>query len=89
MSIYVNCIFFIFFDLSVFAMQNEDGKVVDIYVPRKCSATNKLLHSKDHAAVQLNLGHVDQNGVYTGQYTTVALSGFVRKLGNSDDAVNR
>lgn len=42
------------------------------------SSTNRLITSKDHASVQLNVGHVDENGVYTGQFTTFALCGFVR-----------
>ncbi|KAH9298754.1 hypothetical protein KI387_030436, partial [Taxus chinensis] len=42
------------------------------------SATNRLITSKDHASVQINTGHLDENGVYTGQFTTFALCGFVR-----------
>ncbi|KAG6528170.1 hypothetical protein ZIOFF_010320 [Zingiber officinale] len=42
------------------------------------SATNRLITAKDHASVQINIGHLDDNGVYTGQYTTFALSGFIR-----------
>ena len=42
------------------------------------SSTNRLITSKDVASVQLNVGHVDENGVYTGQFTTFALCGFVR-----------
>ena len=42
-----------------------------------CSWTNRLIEAKDHASVQINIGHLDQSGVY-GKYTTVALSGFVR-----------
>jgi small subunit ribosomal protein S21e len=37
-----------------------------------------LITSKDVSSVQLNVGHVDENGVYTGQFTTFALCGFVR-----------
>nr|ABK24116.1 unknown [Picea sitchensis] len=59
-------------------MQNEEGQNIDLYIPRKCSATNRLITSKDHASVQLNIGHLDENGIYTGQFTTFALSGFVR-----------
>lgn len=101
-------------------MQNEEGTVVDLYVPRKwyifsvfvtnftpfslivdliikkkllflklkevffllfwlfSSATNRLITAKDHASVQINIGHVDENGIYTGQFTTFALSGFIR-----------
>ncbi|CAL4931065.1 unnamed protein product [Urochloa decumbens] len=59
-------------------MQNEEGKMVDLYVPRKCSATNRIITAKDHASVQINIGHVDENGLYDGRFTTFALSGFVR-----------
>ncbi|CAN6292113.1 unnamed protein product [Urochloa humidicola] len=59
-------------------MENEEGKVVDLYVPRKCSATNRIITAKDHASVQINIGHLDENGLYNGQFTTFALSGFVR-----------
>ncbi|PKA57382.1 40S ribosomal protein S21 [Apostasia shenzhenica] len=60
-------------------MQNEEGHLVDLYIPRKCSATNRLITAKDHAAVQINIGHLDENGVYIdGHFTTFALSGFIR-----------
>lgn len=42
------------------------------------SATNRLITAKDHASVQINVGHLDENGIYNGQFTTFALSGFVR-----------
>lgn len=42
------------------------------------SATNRLITAKDHASVQINIGHLDENGIYTGQYTTIALCGFIR-----------
>ena len=42
------------------------------------SATNRLITSKDHASVQLNVGHLDEFGRYTGQFTTYALCGFIR-----------
>ena len=42
------------------------------------SATNRLITSKDYASVQLNIGHLDADGIYTGQFTTLALCGFVR-----------
>ena len=28
-------------------MQNEEGKIIDLYLPRKCSATNRLIPSKE------------------------------------------
>ncbi|XP_024361949.1 small ribosomal subunit protein eS21y [Physcomitrium patens] len=70
-------------------MQNEEGENVDLYIPRKCSSTNRLITSKDVASVQLNVGHLDENGVYTGQFTTFALCGFVRAQGDADSALDR
>merc|ERR1712147_580401 len=59
------------------------------YIPRKCCVTNRLLTSKDHASVQLNVGHVSQNGVYTGDYTVYCFSGKIRRQGESDTGLNR
>ena len=69
-----------------FKMLNEEGENVDLYIPRKCSWTNRLIEAKDHASVQINIGHLDQSGVYNGKYTTVALSGFVRCMVSNLDA---
>ncbi|CAM8935690.1 unnamed protein product [Rhodiola kirilowii] len=70
-------------------MQNEEGQNVDLYIPRKCSATNRLITSKDHASVQINIGHLDENGVYNGQFTTFALCGYVRAQGDADSGLDR
>lgn len=59
-------------------MQNEEGENMDLYIPRKCSATNRLITAKDHASVQINLGHLDERGIYTGNFSTFALSGYIR-----------
>ena len=32
-------------------MLNDEGKCVDLYIPRKCDYTNKLLSSKDKSSV--------------------------------------
>jgi small subunit ribosomal protein S21e len=63
------------------------------------SSTNRLITSKDHASVQLNVGHLDANGIYTGQFTTFALCGNVRAQlmgninlllqGDADSALDR
>jgi hypothetical protein len=31
------------------------GELVDLYVPRKCSATNRIIKAKDHASVQISI----------------------------------
>ncbi|TKY72610.1 40S ribosomal protein S21-2 [Spatholobus suberectus] len=59
-------------------MQNEEGQITELYIPRKCSATNRLITAKDHASVQVNVGHLDENGVYNGHFSTFALCGFIR-----------
>ena len=45
-----------------------------------CSSwTRKLIPAFDHAAVQLNVGHLDENGVYDNTYTTFAICGKTRQ----------
>ena len=39
-------------------MQNDQGNIVDLYIPRKCSATNRLITAKDHASVQIEIAQV-------------------------------
>ncbi|KAL2247236.1 UNVERIFIED_CONTAM: Cytochrome domain-containing protein, partial [Sesamum indicum] len=63
-------------------MQNEEGQNMDLYIPRKCSATNRLITSKDNAPVQINIGHVDARGIYAGPFSTFALCGFIRAQGD-------
>ncbi|EXJ87159.1 40S ribosomal protein S21 [Capronia epimyces CBS 606.96] len=70
-------------------MENEKGEIVDLYVPRKCSATNRIIRAKDHASVQISVGKVDENGRYTGENHVYAFSGFVRSRAESDDSLNR
>ncbi|KFY08485.1 hypothetical protein V492_06180 [Pseudogymnoascus sp. VKM F-4246] len=70
-------------------MENDKGELVDLLVPRKCSATNRIIKAKDHASVQISVGKVDENGRYTGENQVYALCGFVRSMGESDDSLNR
>ncbi|CEM13060.1 unnamed protein product [Vitrella brassicaformis CCMP3155] len=71
-------------------MQNDEGKVVDLYIPRKCSATNRILPAKEHGSVQINVCKVDEKGVKKeGENHTFAIAGFVRQKGESDACMNR
>ena len=73
-------------------MQNDKGEYVDLYVPRRCQATNRLLDAKDHASVQVTLttsGLKEFENTKKEQTLTMVLSGFVRTKGNSDAALNR
>lgn len=69
-------------------MQNEEGNNVDLYVPRKCSWTNRLVAAKDHASVQINVANVDPvTGLATGESTAYCLAGYVRFKSESDMAL--
>lgn len=68
-------------------MQNEEGQNVDLYIPRKCRWTNRIIAAKDHASVQFNVARVNANGTYTGDYDVVALAGYIRGKGEADMAV--
>ncbi|CAL0326273.1 unnamed protein product [Lupinus luteus] len=70
-------------------MQNEEGQITEHYIPRKCSATNKLITLKDHASFQINAGHLDEKGVYNGTFFTFSLSGSIRAQGDEDNAPDR
>lgn len=39
-------------------MQNDRNEIVDLYIPRKCSASNKLITAYDHSAVQISVKDV-------------------------------
>jgi len=71
-------------------MQNDQGECVDLYIPRKCSASNRIIHAKDHASIQINLAEVDEStGRVTGSQTAYAICGALRRMGESDDCINR
>ncbi len=64
-------------------MQNDAKEFVDIIVPRKCYATNRILNAKDHASIVITYQGENQKD------ENICLSGFVRAKGQSDAALNR
>ena len=71
-------------------MENDRGDLVDLYVPRKCAATGRLIEAKDHSSVQISVANVDENGrMIRNSSTHFPLSGFVRAQGEGDDSLNR
>ncbi|UZJ54528.1 hypothetical protein CBS101457_003848 [Exobasidium rhododendri] len=71
-------------------MENDRGDLIDLYVPRKCAATGRLIEAKDHSSVQISVADVDESGkMIIGSNTHFPLSGFVRSQGESDDSLNR
>ena len=68
-------------------MQNENGENVDLYIPRKCSWTNRLIRAKDHGSVQINVANVDPvTGLFTGESTAYAMAGYIRDKSEGDMA---
>ena len=49
-------------------MQDDEGNIVDIYIPRKCSATNRLITAKDHASVQIEVAEVSAAAGAAGSF---------------------
>ncbi|CAO4370124.1 Protein CBR-RPS-21 [Caenorhabditis briggsae] len=72
-------------------MQNDAGQTVELYVPRKCSSSNRIIGPKDHAAVQIDFVDVDpETGrMIPGKSTRYAICGALRRMGESDDAILR
>mmetsp|Transcript_73527 Transcript_73527/g.110916 ORF Transcript_73527/g.110916 Transcript_73527/m.110916 type:complete len:86 (+) Transcript_73527:85-342(+) len=69
-------------------MQNDAGENVDLYVPRKCSWTNRLVKAKDHSSVQINVANVDPvTGIATGDSTPYCLTGYIRFKSEGDMAL--
>merc|ERR1712025_506575 len=68
-------------------MQNDANEIVDMYIPRKCSATSNIIAAKDHGSVQIGVAELDSEGRHTGAYKYYAFCGKVRKNGQSDEAL--
>merc|ERR1712235_158117 len=70
--------------------QNDAGEFVDLYVPRKCSASNRIIGAKDHASIHINIAEVDKaTGRFNGQSKTYAICGAIRRMGEADDSLLR
>ena len=72
-------------------MQNSEGTYVDLYIPRRCYATNRIIDCKDTASVQitLNTDGLNLENKNDEKDLTMIISGFVRTKGNSDAALNK
>ncbi|KAK4022718.1 hypothetical protein OUZ56_008169 [Daphnia magna] len=65
-------------------MQNDAGENVDL------SASNRIIHAKDHASIQINVADVDEKtGIALPTFKTYAICGSIRRMGESDDCINR
>ncbi|XP_043859379.1 40S ribosomal protein S21-like [Dromiciops gliroides] len=66
----------------------DTGEFVDLYVPRKCSASNRIIGAKDHMSIQINVAEVDKVTCrFNGQFKTYAICGAIIRMGESDDSI--
>uniref|UniRef100_A0A4X2K282 40S ribosomal protein S21 n=1 Tax=Vombatus ursinus TaxID=29139 RepID=A0A4X2K282_VOMUR len=71
-------------------MQNDADEFVDLYVPRKCPTSNRIIGAKDQASIQMNVAKVDKvPGRVNGQCKTYTICGAIRRMGESDDSILR
>merc|ERR1712124_63815 len=73
------------------SMKNVQGDDVDLYVPRKCSATSRILNPQDKSSIQLNIPKVDADGrIIPDEFEAfIAISGYVRNKGRSDQEIEK
>jgi len=48
-----------------------------------------VVQYQEYGAVQLNVGQIDENGVYAGGVVSFAINGFMRIRGESDACLSR
>ena len=62
-----------------------NDKCVELYLPRKCAATSKIIGPGDHSSIQLTVPDVDEHGkVLAGSETIIPISGYIRNKGRSE-----
>jgi small subunit ribosomal protein S21e len=69
---------------------NLDNKLTDLYLPRKCDYTDRLITPKDNASIQLNICDLNEDGtINLGKSNIITICGFVRSVGESDTALDK
>lgn len=69
---------------------NDKHKVTDIFLPRKCDYTDRVITSRDYSSVQLSICDVRPDGtIDLSKSSLVTLCGYVRSAGHSDAALQK
>lgn len=69
---------------------NDKHKLTDIYLPRKCDYTDRVITSKDYSSVQISICDVKPDGtIDLSKPNLVTLCGYVRGTGQSDAALDK
>ena len=74
------------------ALKNNEGQVMEKYIPRKCSVTSKVIAPNDYASVQIFVPDVDENGRVRrdqGSGFKFAISGYLRNKGRSNYEIEK
>jgi len=71
-------------------LKDNKGEIVDLYVPRRCDWTNRLITAKDHASVRISIAAVSNEGLArVPEMVTFDLCGYIRHKGRADTALNQ
>lgn len=69
---------------------NDKHKLTDIFLPRKCDYTDRVITSKDHSSVQISICDVRPDGtIDLSKSNLITLCGYVRGTGQSDAALEK
>ena len=67
---------------------NEEHKLTDIYLPRKCEYSDRIITPTDKSSIHLNICEVNADGtIDLNKLHIIPISGFVRQKGNGDVAL--
>ncbi|KAB0404901.1 hypothetical protein E2I00_016683 [Balaenoptera physalus] len=63
-------------------MQNDAGEFADLYVQRKCSASNRIIGTKDQASIQMDVAEVDKvTSRFNSQFKTYTICVGIHRMG--------
>ena len=68
---------------------NDNKQCTDLYLPRKCQYSNKIIDAKDKSSVQISLANITNGTVDITDTKQVVLCGFIRGKGESDFALEK
>ena len=67
---------------------NDDHKLTDMYLPRKCQYSDRLITPTDKSSIHLSICEVKADGtIDLSKSHIIPISGFVRQKGNGDVAL--
>ncbi len=77
------------FETKMKGIINENHQLTDIYLPRKCDYTDRLITSTDRSSIQLPICPLNEDGtINLSEPSIITICGFVRGTGQSDVAVH-